>query len=323
MQTVSMSDYSRAVRRSGSSSDEIAVVHVGGTILGGDSEDELFNTATTATSGRIIRALRDARENSRTRAVVIRVDSPGGFAPAADAILSEIMRTSDDLPVVVSMGGLAASGGYWIAMGGESIVAESTTLTGSIGVFSLSFALGSFFDEKLGITFDDVQTSPYADMFDGVDGFSPAEQALMQEATDQSYRHFIEVVSDGRGLSPENVRELADGRVWTGAQALDRGLVDELGGLDRAIELAAQRAGLMSDEVGVHWYPRPKTFVELLTRSLGSSARIIVKTLKGQTDIRNEVAGAVGREADLNELRYLIKSRGSIQARMPFRLLVN
>lgn len=322
LRTVTMTDYVRSTRRAANAPNDIAVVYIGGPIMAGDGENGLFDTSVSATSGKITRALRSARENARTKAVVIRINSPGGFAPAADAMLAEIRRTAEDLPVVVSMGGVAASGGYWVAAEGDRVLAESSTLTGSIGVFSLFFEVGPFFEEKLGITFDQVTTSPYADMFNAVEGFSPAERALMQQATDGTYERFLRLVAGGRGLDVDRVREIAEGRVWTGEEAARIGLVDEIGGLDRAVEIAAELAELEDDTWRVRWYPRQQTFIELLTGTLGGGGAVLVRSLGLEGALRSPVGAVPGTEHAAEHLRSLVESRGTVQARMPFDITI-
>lgn len=323
LRTLSMTDYVRSTRRTANAPNDIAVVYIGGPIMAGDENRNPFDTSVSATSGRITEALKTARDNSRTKAVVIRVNSPGGFAPAADAMLAEIRRTAENLPVVVSMGGMAASGGYWVAATGDRVLAESSTLTGSIGVFSLFFEVGPFFDEKLGITFDQVTTSEYADMFNAIEGFSPAERQLMQDATDGTYERFVRLVAEGRGLDVERVREIAEGRVWTGDEAVQIGLIDEIGGLDQALEIAAGMADLEEDTWRVRWYPRQQTFLELLTGTLGSGGAALVRSLGMEGMLRAPMGAVPGMNDAADHLRLLVESRGTVQARMPFDVRID
>ena len=163
--TVSLAAYQRQIRRS-SSGDRIAVVHVDGNIMVGSSDaGSPLSAGGMAGSDTIVKAIRAARERRGVQAMVIRINSPGGVAPAADAMLREVKRTAEDMPVIISMGGMAASGGYLIATGGEYIIAESTTLTGSIGVFMMTFDLSGPLENELGLSFDTIESGPSADMF--------------------------------------------------------------------------------------------------------------------------------------------------------------
>ena len=238
--------------------DEIAVVYGVGTIMSGESGESGNPLAGTVLGSETFNeALRDVRENDRVKAVVIRINSPGGSAAASEVMRHEIARTAAVKPVVISMGDVAASGGYWMSAGAETVVADPLTITGSIGVFSLFFNVGPFFDSKLGITHDQVSTSPFADMFSGFSDLSPAERDLMQRSTDQTYEQFLELVAEARDMTVQEVDAIASGRVWTGEDALDIGLVDELGGLERALELAAEQAGLEADNYRIRRVPRP------------------------------------------------------------------
>ncbi|NBC19256.1 MAG: signal peptide peptidase SppA [Bacteroidetes bacterium] len=285
----------------------IAVVYAVGSIMTGESADGTLGSTTFGES------MKTAREDEDVDAVVVRVNSPGGSAVASDAMLREILLTKREKPVVVSMGDLAASGGYWISTPADTIVADPLTITGSIGVFFTFFNAEQFFDDKLGITFDGVQTSPYADLFSGVEPLSDGEEALLQRTVTDTYEGFLQRVADGRDMTTDEVDAIAQGRVWMGQQALDRGLVDVLGGLDDAIGIAAEMAGLEPDTYSVRTLPRPKTFFEELNEALGAqSARTVVRwmasplerTLLERTD----------------QLRDLAKMNGTVQARLPMEL---
>ncbi len=294
---------------------EVAIVYAVGTIMGGRSDGDSPFVSGVLGSDTFGEAMREARESEKVKAVVIRVSSPGGFAPAADAMLHEVQLTSEDKPIVVSMGDVAASGGYWISMAADSIVADPLTLTGSIGAFSLFFNSGEFFREKLGVTFDRVATSPYADMFSGVRSLSPAERQLLQEFTDETYDRFIGHVSQNRGMPKERVAELAEGRVYMGQQAKELGLVDELGGLETAVEIAAELAGLEEGTYTTRALPRPKGFLDRLTRSLEARA-VNAWTRMTRTELERKMM------SDLETLRRLVADHGTVQARMPFDIRI-
>lgn len=289
---------------------EVAVVYAVGTIMNGKSsrENNLFGDNTLG-SATFADAMAEARENERIKAVVVRINSPGGFAPAADGMWQAIDRTAAEKPVLVSMGDVAASGGYWMAMAADTIVADPLTITGSIGVFSVFFNARGLFENKLGITFDAVRTSPYADMFSGVRPLTEAERALMQTSTDQTYQAFLRKVAEGRGLTLAQVDSMGQGRVWTGEQAQQLGLVDVLGNLDTAIRLAARKAGLAEGTYRVRELPRPATFFEELNEAL--NARITTAWLHLRTSAAERTL-----LAQAQALKRLLAEQGTVQARM-------
>ncbi len=294
---------------------EVAVVYAVGTIVGGSSDEETPFSAGLLGSQTFSRAIKQARDDEDVKAVVVRINSPGGFAPAADAMLREIQLTAAEKPVVVSMGNMAASGGYWMAMAADTIVAEPLTITGSIGAFSLFFDTGDFFEDKLGITFDGVQTSPYADMFSGVKPLEPAERKLLQDLTDRTYDRFIEIVAENRGKTLDEVRELAEGRVWMGVQAKEVGLVDVLGGLEDATRIAAELGGLEPGSYRTRALPRPKSFLERMTRSLEA------ETVRAWAELTT--SGAQRRMLDqLRTLADLTRDHGTVQARMLYDIRI-
>lgn len=221
--------------------DKIAVIYAEGDIVSGEGGDGQMG------GDRISEALRKARLDKKTKAVVLRVNSPGGSALASDIIWREtqLIRQAG-IPLVVSMGGVAASGGYYIAAAADSIFASPNTITGSIGVFGLVPYVGDFMKNKLGITVDRVTTGPYADIMSLSRRMRPDERMIIQEGVDQVYQEFVGVVSKGRGLSPDSVHSLAQGRVYTGRQAMALGLVDRMGGLNDALACAARMAKLSS-----------------------------------------------------------------------------
>lgn len=289
---------------------EIAVVYAVGTIMPGKSSgidvvgSETFN-----------KAMQKAREDDDVNAVVLRINSPGGSASASDAMWREIQLTSDEKPVIVSMGDLAASGGYWIATAGDYIVADALTLTGSIGVFSLFFDISDFLDNKLGITLDGVRTSPYADMFSGTRPLSDAERAALQRSTDDTYQRFLEKVAASRGLEVAQVDSVGQGRVWMGQQALEIGLVDQLGDLDDAIALAADRADLEPGTYRTRLMPEPRTFMDELNEAFGVR---MAKIWQGVT--ASPAERALARQVRL--LEHLIDTQGTTQARLPLEITI-
>ena len=210
-------------------------------------------------------AIRSAREDDSVRAIVLRIDSPGGSAIASDVIWREVgLVRESGKPIVASMSDLGASGGYYIAMGADAVVAQPATLTGSIGVVFGKFTTGGTY-EKLGVGIEPVSEGRFAEIYSPVTRFSDAERAKVQEHVDAIYEQFVTKAAEGRQTTRDRLHEVAQGRVWTGRQALEHGLIDEVGGLDRAIALAKEKAGIdPDDEVELVIYPRPKSFFELL-----------------------------------------------------------
>ncbi|MCC7126256.1 MAG: signal peptide peptidase SppA [Acidobacteria bacterium] len=247
----------------------IAVVNAVGTIVSGKSGYDPVNGAVLGSES-IVEDIRAARD-SGARAIVLRIDSPGGSSIASDVIWRELMITkSAALPLVVSMSDLAASGGYYIAAAGDVIVAQPGTLTGSIGVYTGKFVTGGTF-EKLGANVEAVSEGRFAEMYSSDRPFTEAERAKVRESMQATYDHFVERVADSRHTTPEKVDAIGQGRVWTGLQARQNGLVDELGGLMTAVGIAKQRAKIPAEEeVELVVYPAPRSFYEVLSDQLAS-----------------------------------------------------
>jgi len=240
----------------------IAVVYAEGEIVMGKGSDGQIGSDT------YIETLRKLRENKHVGAVVLRVNSPGGSALASDAIWREIILLRKEKPVVVSMGNLAASGGYYISAGADKIIAQSNTITGSIGIFGLWLNMGDLMTKKLGITSDTVKTAPYADAGNIFRSMTPREEEVIQSYVNSGYRMFLEKVAQGRNLSVEEVNNIAQGRVWSGSDALEIGLVDRIGGLNDAIAEAADLAGIRDYYTEI--YPREKKFLDKLSDMFGT-----------------------------------------------------
>ena len=251
----------------------VAVVYISGIITSGDSGFDPLN-GEVAGSQRLVKAIRSARADRGVRAIVVRVDSPGGSSVASDVIWRELMVTRNenpDRPLVASMSDLAASGGYYVAMAAPLIVAQPATLTGSIGIYGGKFVTGGTY-EKLGANIEVVSMGRNATIESPERRFTDAEREKLREQIRAFYQGFIQKVATSRKMSVERVDQLARGRVWTGAQAQGQGLVDALGGLDRAIALAKERAGISPEtEVEVVTYPPRRTLAELLIEELSGS----------------------------------------------------
>ena len=231
---------------------KIAVIPLSGTITTGDSS--LFS-GSTITPELVRDYLARAEKDKAVKAIVLCIESPGGEIAPCQEILAEIERVQETKPIVVSMGGTAASGGYYISTKANKIVALNTTMTGSIGVISQVINIEGLL-EKLGIQIETFKGGKYKDMYSGFRELTPEEEEIMEGMIDEYYEHFIDVVAKGRGLSEEEVRNLATGQIYTGTEAKELGLVDKLGGLDTAIDLAAELAGIEAPTV--EYYQPPK-----------------------------------------------------------------
>ena len=231
---------------------KIAVIPLSGTITTGGS---LLFPGSTITPGVVRDYLTKAEKDTAVKAIVFHIESPGGEIAPCQEILWEIERVKEAKPIVVSMGGTAASGGYYISTKADKIVALPTTMTGSIGVISQVINIEGLL-EKLGIQIETFKGGKYKDMYSGFREMTPEEEEIMQGMIDEYYEHFIDVVAEGRGLGKEEVRNLATGQIYTGTAAKELGLVDELGGLDTAIDLATELAGIEAPIVEYYQPPR-------------------------------------------------------------------
>ncbi|HJZ71352.1 MAG TPA: signal peptide peptidase SppA [Vicinamibacterales bacterium] len=252
----------------------IAVIYASGTITSGKSGYDPVNGG-VAGADTLIDYIKQARRDSSIRAIVLRVDSPGGSATASDAIWRELTVTKTERaerPLVVSMSDLAASGGYYIALPAQVIVAQPSTLTGSIGIFGGKFVTGGLY-EKLGAHIESTSVGKHAEINGPARPYNQQELGKLQEQLQSFYDQFVEKVAASRHSTPEKIDAIAQGRVWTGRQGKQNGLVDELGGLDRAVSIAKQRAKIAADaEVELVVYPPRKSFYELLSDQFSGSS---------------------------------------------------
>jgi protease-4 len=244
--------------------ERVAVVYASGAISSGRSNRSTFGNETLG-SDTLVKAINDAAEDTTIKAIVLRVDSPGGSALASDLMWHAIENAKAKKPVVVSMGDVAASGGYYIACNANKIVAEPSTLTGSIGVFMGKPVMKGFYD-WVGISNQYVMRGKNAGIFREAEKWTPEERKKMEDQTNKIYwDDFVPKVAKGRGKTNEDVNTIAQGRVWTGAQAKERGLVDEIGGLEKSIEIAKQLANLPADkDVRRVVFPEPRPFLQEL-----------------------------------------------------------
>lgn len=254
--------------RTSVSAPRVAILYAIGTIVSGNGGSG--PTGTEVGADKLSQYIREVRNDDSIKAVVLRIDSPGGSTVASDVIWRELMLLRARKPLVVSMSDLAASGGYYIAMPGHVIVAQPGTLTGSIGIFSGKFVTGGTYS-KLGMNIEAVSEGTYAEMYSPIRPFNLAERVKVEEQMQAFYDQFVEKVAESRTSTPEKIDAIAQGRVWTGRQARDRGLVDELGGLPRALVIAQQRAGIARETaVQVVTYPPKPSVFEALSEIGGS-----------------------------------------------------
>jgi len=248
----------------------VAIIYASGLIASGKSSTDGLGGEVVG-SDTINEYLRKARADRSVRAIVLRIDSPGGSAIASDVIWREMLLTKNMKPVIASMSDVAASGGYYIAMPAHAIVAEPSTLTGSIGVVITKFVIDGTL-KKLGMNMEGVSQGRFADLYSPVRPFSPEERARVFQLMQATYDTFVEKAAQGRNTTPERIDAIGQGRVWTGRQAKQIGLVDELGGLERAIALAKQRAKIPQEsEVELVIYPPKKSFYDIVRNPFGAS----------------------------------------------------
>jgi protease-4 len=287
----------------------IAIVYAEGDIVDGDGDIGNVGGIEFA------REIRRLRQDTNVKAIVLRVNSPGGSASASENIGREVQLAQKSKPVIVSMGSYAASGGYWISAYADRIFAEPTTVTGSIGVFGLQFDVQKLAN-NVGITFDSVKTGRYADMLTISRPKTDAELEVTQRMIDWTYGEFLRKVSEGRNLSPAVVAEIAQGRVWSGLEAKKLGLVDELGGLDSAVQFAAEKAGL-GRNFRIVEFPQKKELAEALAELMEKFAP------DAQAQVGTGLVGEVTRrfQKEISALKNFNDPRG-IYARMPLELAI-
>ena len=235
---------------------EIAVIVADGNIVPGESEGD----GDVIAGETFVEEIRKAREKEKVKAIVIRINSPGGEFRASDMMWREITQAAKEKPVIASMSDYAASGGYYMAMGCDTIVAQPNTITGSIGIFSMIPDMSGFLGNKLGVTFDEVKTGKFGEIYTVTRPLTDAEKNFLQRNLEDGYHTFTSKAAEGRGIPREEILKIAGGRVWTGGQAKERRLVDVEGGFDDAVKIAASKAGV--DNYHLRFYPKPKSFFE-------------------------------------------------------------
>lgn len=305
LQTIDLFEYSRYAKTKGKKTgkNKIAVIYAQGEIFYGEGSKDFIG------QGSMIATLEKIRENEDIKAVVLRVNSPGGSSLVSDIIWREIELTKAVKPVVVSFGDVAASGGYYIAAGANKIIAEPTTITGSIGVFG-TIPNVSDLASDIGINAEQVGTNANSADYSVFEPMSNTFRTTIEESIEETYNTFVGLVADGRGMTFDEVDAIASGRVWSGVDALNNGLVDELGGLDRAIQVAAELS--KTSEYSIRNYPRYKSEFEMFMDDFSASkTKLITSILKDE----------IGEEAfqTLSSLKKMSQNQG-VQARLPYNL---
>ncbi|MGL4851877.1 MAG: signal peptide peptidase SppA [Phocaeicola sp.] len=283
------------------SGNTIAIYYATGTIDGGDSSVEGID------SDKTIKQLRKLREEESVKAVILRIDSPGGSAYGSEQIWQEVKALRAKKPVVVSMGGYAASGGYYIASAANHIVAHPTTLTGSIGIFGMIPNAQELLTKKLGLHFDAVNTHAFSDVGSMGRSFKPEERVALQQMIERGYETFISRCAEGRDLSTSAIEQVAEGRIWSGEMAKEQGLVDELGGINEAIDWAVKQADITA--YTLQSYPEQESFV---TKLLNSKDKFLHSELKKR----------MGTYYNTLHFMQNITNVERVQARLPFELII-
>lgn len=302
--SISLSKYAEYVNKNRSvdfTAEKIALVYAVGEINDGDEDDKAIGGDAYA------KIFSDLRKDSTIKAVVLRVNSPGGSAFASEVMWRELERLRAKKPIIVSMGTYAASGGYYISAPADCVVSNPLTLTGSIGVFGMFMTYGKLLQDKLAVHPELVKTNAHADFVSPFRPLDPTERDLMQRSVEETYSTFLSRVSMGRKLTTDAVDSIGQGRVWSGIDALQIGLVDELGGLNRAIELAAERAGIV-DNYRISTYPKYEDdfFGQFMSGMF--DAKLLAKKFLGISE----------SELDLAETVQKLMKKQGIRAEMPY-----
>ena len=305
VQTISIQDYALLNKPVAiGTKEKIAVIYADGNIVDGDDNTQVAGT-------RFAKIISEVRKDSTVKAVVLRVNSPGGSVLAAEKIKAEVDLLQERIPVIASYGDYAASGGYWISANCDKIYTDATTLTGSIGVFSIIPDFGGAIHNKLHVNITPVNSNKHSDMYNLMRPLTPAETAYMQATVESVYKRFVDIVSEGRQMTTEQVDALAQGRVWTGAEAVRNGLADEIGNIEDALQYAAFILNGDSDlsNVQIVEYPKPQTTLEMLLESLDTKSPSIL------TDTPFENIEAAFSSVNATET-------GKTYARLPYEYII-
>ncbi|MBP6517120.1 MAG: signal peptide peptidase SppA [Chitinophagales bacterium] len=282
-----------------SSSNKVAVIYMEGEIVDGQGKDGQIG------GDEFAKIIRKARMDENVKALVLRVNSPGGSALASDIMWREVVMARKDKPVVVSFGDVAASGGYFISCNSDRIFAEPTSITGSIGIFGLIPNAKKLLNEKLGITTDNVEVTRHGAFNMVTNPFDEEERAIIQKTIEKGYREFKGRVAEGRGKDTAYIETIAQGHVYTGNQAIQNGLVDEIGGLDKAIQFAVKKANLK--EYKLKEYPEEKDFATQISEAFGEAKMQMIKS-------------ELGDQYEFYKTLDVIRKGTGIQMRMPYDL---
>jgi protease-4 len=304
---ISYSKYSKSFTTTSTSKNKIAVIVADGTIMPGKSDGkELLIGGET-----FVEQLQKAREDDDVKAIIMRVNSPGGEFRASDMIWREVKLAAQVKPVIASMADYAASGGYYIAMACDTIVAQPHTITGSIGIFGVMFDMSGFLNDKIGVTFDEVKTGEFGEMYTITRPLTEAEKSFWQKSLDEHYETFTAKAAEGRGVTQDAIKEVASGRVWSGEQALRNKLVDVLGGFDDAVAIAAEKAGI-ADDYKLRFYPQ---------QELSPLEEII--TAFGEGKEEESLKTQLGEYYTWYLQFQKVKTYQGAQARMPFEIQIH
>jgi len=283
--------------------EKVAVIYAQGEIQSGEGSETVIG------SERISKAIRKARKDEKVKAIVLRVNSPGGSALASDVIWREMKLANEEKPVVVSMGDVAASGGYYIACASDKIYASPNTITGSIGVFGLLMSFEELYTDKIGLTFDQVKTNKFADLGSVNRPLTQEEYDIIQKGVVDIYNTFTSKVAEGRDMSQENVDDIGQGRVWSGSNAMDINLIDEYGGLEAAVKGAAELAEL--EDYRIYELPEQKDPFQELLEQLEEDMQ--TSWMKHQ----------LGDQYKYYKTIQDIKHLKGVQARMPYQFVID
>lgn len=301
IEQVTLSKYTNAkVGEDSKSKNKVAVIYAVGEIAGGDGSDNSIG------SEGLSKTIRKAREDDKIKAIVMRVNSPGGSALASEIIRREVELAKNEKPFIISMGNVAASGGYWISTNADYIFSDANTITGSIGVFGVIPNMQKLFNNKFGITFDRAMTNNNADFIDVMQPLSPFQEAKIQQEVAEIYNDFTSLVASTRNLRQTFVDSIGQGRVWTGTDALEIGLVDEIGGIEKAIAYAAEKAELGSDYRVTELPEQKEPFQQL------------IEEMSGQTRTKAALKAELGEYYNYFEYVQSMTKMKGVQARMPF-----
>lgn len=305
LEAVSLKSYKDAhvKKKKEYSKDKVAVIYAMGSVVNGNAGEGYIS------SERISKAIRKARRDKSVKAIVFRINSGGGSGSASDVIHREVLLAAKEKPVVASMGDVAASGGYYIAAPADTILAGPGTITGSIGVFGLFPNVQKLMNDKLGITTDVVKTNENANLLTAMDPLDPDERLIMQKMIDDFYTNFVNIVAEGRGKSYDEIDAIAGGRIWAGSDALELGLIDMYGGLEKSIEVAAEMAGL--ENYRIQSLPR-----------LEDPITAIMKQITGDAMLRTDriLKRELGEEYRHYRKIQDIRNMHGIQAIMPYEI---